>query len=97
MYIFRIMESVETTRLKYFISILGTKNNVSNNLIRLVLCFPKMEYLLFNRLLNVIEKYKLHFEENITIYDEIVNDLMKELMQIYYYLKDLDIWILNIV
>ena len=35
--------------------------------------FTKIEYLLFNRLLNVIEKYKLHFEENITIYDEIVN------------------------
>ena len=42
MYIFlddkRIMESVETARLKYFRSILGIKNNVSNNLIRLVLC-----------------------------------------------------------
>ena len=37
-YIFRIMESVETTRLKYFISILGTKNNVSN---KLVLCLQK--------------------------------------------------------
>ena len=69
----RIMESVETARLKYFRSILGTKNNINNNLIRLVLCLPKMEYLLFNRLLNVIDKYKLHFEENITIYDEIVN------------------------
>ena len=32
-----------------------------------------MEYLLFNRLLNVIDKYKSHFEENITIYDEIIN------------------------
>ena len=37
----RIMESVETTRLEYFISILGTKNNVSNNLIRLILCLQK--------------------------------------------------------
>ena len=50
-----------------------------------------MEYLLFNRLLNVIEKYKIHFEVNITIYDGIVNDLMKELMLIYYHQKDLDI------
>ena len=52
------MESVETARLKYFRCILDTKNNVSNNLIRLVLRLPKMEYLLFNRLINVIEKLK---------------------------------------
>ena len=38
----RIMDSVETARLKYFRRILGTKNNGSNNLIRLVLCLPKM-------------------------------------------------------
>ena len=38
----RIMESLETARLKYFRSILGTKNNVRNNLIRLVLCLPKI-------------------------------------------------------
>lgn len=69
----RIMDSLEKARLKYFRSILGYKSNISNNLTRLVLCLPKMEYLLFNRLLNVIDKYKSHFEENITIFDEIVN------------------------
>ena len=67
------MESVEIARLKYFRSILRTKNNISNNLIRLVLCLLKMEFLLFNKLLNVIKKYKIHFEENITIHYKIVN------------------------
>lgn len=53
----RIMDSLEKARLKYFKSIINLKNNIKNNLLRLVLCLPKNEYLLFNRLLSVVNKY----------------------------------------
>ena len=47
------MDSVEKARLKYFRNILDTKNNICSNLIRLVLCFPKMEYLLVNNFMQL--------------------------------------------
>ena len=68
----RIMDSVEKARLKYFRSIINIKDNVKNNLLRLVLCLPKMEYLLYNRLLNVVDKYKEHFGEKLTIFNPIL-------------------------
>lgn len=68
-----LMESLEKTRLKYFRSILGTKDNVSSNLLRVVLNLPKMEYLLYNRLLNVVCKYQYHFNQRPTIYDNILS------------------------
>ena len=72
-----IMESLEKARVKYFRSILGCKDNIKSNLLRLVFCLPRMEYLLFNRLLNVIEKYKYHFNENPYIFYDIVEAFNK--------------------
>ena len=53
----KIMTSLEKHRLKYIKSIKNTKDNVKNNLLRSVLCLPRLEYLLFNRRINIIEKY----------------------------------------
>ena len=44
-----------------------------------------MEYLLFNRLFNIIKKYKMHYEKNIIIYDEIVNTFNERINPIYYH------------
>ena len=60
----RIMESVEKVRLKYFKSIINIKDNIKNNLFRLFLCLPKSEYLLYNRLQNAVDKYKVTSEKN---------------------------------
>ena len=68
----KIMTSLEKHRLKYIKSIINTKDNVKNNLLRLVLCLPRLEYLLFNRLLNIIEKYEIHFNEKIPIFNNII-------------------------
>ena len=73
----KIMDSIEKARLKYFKSIINIKDNIKSNLIRLVLCLPKMEYLLYNRLLNVVDKYKNHFGENITIFNNILKAFNK--------------------
>ena len=73
----RVMESIEKLRLKYFRSIINLKNNIKNNLLRLVLNLPKIEYLLFNRLLDIIDKYKIHFNEELTIYNDIINEFNK--------------------
>ena len=62
------MDSFEIEALKYFKSIVNLKNNIKNNLLSLVLCLPKIEYLLFNILLNVE-----HFKEKQTIFDTIIN------------------------
>ena len=62
---------------QYFRSIINLKNNIKNNLLRLVLNLPKIEYLLFNRLLDIIDKYKIHFNEELTIYNDIINEFNK--------------------
>ena len=73
----KIMESLEKHRMKYIKSIINTKDNVKNNLLRLVLCLPRLEYNLFNRLLNVKEKYENHFNEKIPIFNIIIEAFNK--------------------
>ena len=68
-----IMESLEKARMKYIRSIINIKDNVKSNLLRLVLCMPRIEYNLFNRLINVIEKYEKHFNEKLPIFNIIIN------------------------
>ena len=67
------MDSLEKHRLKYIKSIINTKDNAKNNLLRLVLCLPRLEYNLFNRLLNIIEKYEIHFNEKLPIFNTIID------------------------
>lgn len=67
-----IMESLEKARLKYFRSILGTKDNIKSNLLRVVFNLPKMEYALYPRLLRTVEKYYQHFGERPTMFDHII-------------------------
>jgi hypothetical protein len=67
------MESMEKSRMKYFRSILGAKDNVKSNMLRVILNLPKMEYTLYPRLLRTIEKYKEHFGERPKIYDHILD------------------------
>ena len=52
------MTSLENQRMKYIISIINKKDTVKKNLLWLVLCLPILEYLLINRLINIIEKYE---------------------------------------
>ena len=72
-----IMESLEKARMKYIRAIINSKDNVKSNLLRLVLCIPRLEYNLFNRLLNVVEKYEQHYNEKLTIFNTIIEAFNK--------------------
>ena len=50
--------------MKYLRSIINVKDNVKSNLLRVTMNLPKMEYLLYNRLLNVIQKYEEAGKDN---------------------------------
>ena len=52
----KVMDSLEKMTMKYLRSIINVKDNVKSNLLRVTMNLPKMEYLLYNRLLNVIQK-----------------------------------------
>ena len=79
----KIMDNLEKARMKYCRSIIGLKENIKSNLLRLTLCLPKVEYLLFNRLLNVIEKYTEHFKEVPYVFALIVHEFYHKFL--FYY------------
>jgi hypothetical protein len=67
-----IMEIAERMRTKYLKSIVGLKENVSNDRMRLVLHKHKLEVDLYMRLHETLRKYEKQFKERASMYDHIM-------------------------
>ena len=75
----KIMEKLEKTKMMFLRSIMGLKDNVSSNRLRMAINVPKMEFELFVRLKRVIDKYRKHFNEEPTIYTGIMKKFYEDI------------------
>ena len=67
-----IMKALETMKMHYLRSMLGFKENISSDRLRLALNSPLLEFELFTRLNQVLITYQKHFGEFPKMYHEII-------------------------
>jgi len=73
----KIIERVEKMVFKFLKSIIGLKENINNNKLRMTVAFPKVEFGLYTRLMKLTSSYKNHFNEECYIYNSILNTYKK--------------------
>lgn len=72
-----IIDKVEKNAVSFIKIILDLDNGVSSDKLRLAMALPKLEHRLVISLIKNIRKYESHFQEKITIYDEIIDKYKK--------------------
>ena len=76
-----VVTKLETTRMMFLRSIMKLADNVSSNRFRMTLNTPKILYELFLRLKKVVDKYKMHFGEEPSLYKSTLENYHNELSE----------------
>ena len=68
-----VVKMIEKLKMKYLLGMFDLYRQINKNLLNLILGMPKVEFLLFSRLIVILKKFVKHFNWRPNLYDDLIS------------------------